>query len=192
VDAGDLAALALLDLSAAFDTVDHTKLVCRLDISYGIRGRALTWFTSYLGGRCQFVRCGVSKSAMKFVLCGVPQGSVLEPILFLLYTADLLRLIEQHGLHPHLYADDVQIYGACAPSATHQLSQQIAACEDDVALWMRSNRLQQNTAKTEVLWCASCRRQHQIPQSTVRIGDDNVTPIAFVRDLGIYLDPMSR
>ena len=85
---------------------------------------------------------------MKFVLCGVPQGSVLEPILFLLYTADLLRLIEQHGLNPHLYADDAQIYGACAPSATHQLSQQIAACVDDVALWMRSNRLPLNIAKT--------------------------------------------
>ena len=106
VDAGDLAALALLDLSAAFDTIDHTTLLRRLDISYASRGRTLKWFHSYLGGRCQFVRCGVLKSAMKCVLCGVPQGSVLGPILFLLYIADLLRLIEQHGLHPHLYADD--------------------------------------------------------------------------------------
>jgi hypothetical protein len=66
--------------------------------------------------------------------------------------------------------------------------QQIAACADDLALWMRSNRLQLNTAKTEVLWCASSRRQHEIPQSIVRIGDDDITPVASIRDLGIYLD----
>jgi hypothetical protein len=188
VDAGDLAALTLLDLSAAFDTVDHRTLLRRLDISYGIRGWVLMWFTSYLGERRQFVRCGASKSDIKPVNFGVPQGSVLGPILFLLYTADLLRLIEQHGLHPHLYADDTQIYGACAPSATHQLLQQISACADDVAQWMRSNRLQLNTAKTEVLWCASNRRQHQIPQLPVRIGDDDVVPVSSVRDLGIFLD----
>src|SRR5664279_1197622 len=74
VDAGDLAALALLDLSAAFDTVDHATLLRRLNISYGIRGRALTWFTSYLGGRCQFVRCGVSKSAIKCVISEFLKG----------------------------------------------------------------------------------------------------------------------
>jgi Reverse transcriptase (RNA-dependent DNA polymerase) len=188
VDAGDLAALALLDLSAAFDTVDHTTLLRRLNVSYGISEGALMWFKSYLGDRCQYVRCGGSKSAIKYVFFGVPQGSVLGPILFLLYTADLLRLIEQHGLRPHLYADDTQIYGACAPSATRQLSHQISECAADVALWMRSNRLQLNTAKTEVLWCASNRRQHQLPQSPVRIGDDDVTPVSSVRDLGIFLD----
>jgi len=64
----------------------------------------------------------------------------------------------------------------------------MSACLDEVALWMRSNRLQLNTAKTEVLWCTTSRRQHQIPQAPVRVGEDLITPAASVRDLGIYLD----
>jgi len=77
LDTGDLAALTLLDLSAAFDTVDHATLLHRLDVSYGVRDCALKWFTSYLDKRCQFVRCGASTSTDKTVLFGVPQGSVL-------------------------------------------------------------------------------------------------------------------
>ena len=73
-------------------------------------------------------------------------------------------------------------------SAISVLQEQMSACLDEVALWMRSNRLQLNTAKTEVLWCATSRRQHQIPQAPVRVGKDLITPAASVRDLGIYLD----
>ena len=73
-------------------------------------------------------------------------------------------------------------------SAISVLQQQMSACLDEVALWMRSNRLQLNTAKTEVLWCATSRRKHQIPQALVRVGEDLITPAASVRDLGIYLD----
>ena len=162
IDTGNLAVLALLDLSAAFDTVDHATLLQRLKTSYGISGTVLNWLSSYLTNRSQFVRCGASKSTRRLVTCGVPQGSVLGPILFLLYTADLQRLVEQHRLQPHLYADDTQIYGACSPSETLQLQNRLSACADDVAAWMRSNRLQLNSAKTEVLWCSSARRQHQI------------------------------
>jgi len=67
----------------------------------------------------------------------VPLGSVLCPILFLLYTVDLLRLIELHNLFPHSYADDTQIYGFCRPGATAQLQDRMTACNDDVALWMQ-------------------------------------------------------
>ena len=155
LDTGNLAVLTLLDLSAAFDTVDHTTLLRRLSVTYGLDGAVLNWFRSYLSGRTQFVRCGSSKSASSTLSCGVSQGSVLGPILFLLYTADLLGLIEQHDLIPHLYADDTQICGYSPPSDVLQLQERVSGCVDDVAKWMQSNRLQLNTAKTEVLWCAS-------------------------------------
>jgi len=102
IDAGDLSALVLLDLSAAFDTVDHHILLQRLEHFYGLPGLVRQWFQSNLVGRRQFVRTGSSTSSLARILCGAPQGSVIGPILFLLYTADLLLLIEGHGLCPHL------------------------------------------------------------------------------------------
>jgi len=91
-------------------------------------------------------------------------------------------------LSTHLYADDTQVYGSCRPSSTAQLLDRMSECLADVATWMRSNRLQLNTAKSEVIWCSSTRRQHQIPQSPLVVGSDVVVPVRVVRDLGIYLD----
>jgi len=103
----------------------------------------------------------------------------------LLYTADLQRVVEQNRLLSHLYVDDTQISGACSPPKTPEF--QNCVCVDGVAAWMQSNRLQLNSAKTEVLLCTSSRRQHHIPRSRTRIGAD-VKPSAFVRDLGMYID----
>jgi len=94
LDRGDIAFLTLLDLSAAFDTVDHATSLKRMEISYGLKGSLLDWFRSCLTGRKQSVRCNNVGSLPTLVLFGVPQGSALGPILFLLYTADLLRLVE--------------------------------------------------------------------------------------------------
>ena len=98
VDRGDVTALVLLDLSAAFDTVDHKVLLHRLSETFGVTDVAHMWFRSYLSGRTQYVRCGLSRSSTTYRVCGVLQGSVLGLVLFVLYTVDLVSLIESHSL----------------------------------------------------------------------------------------------
>ena len=149
---------------------------------------AHVWFRSYLSGRTQYVRCGSSRSSITYLVCGVLQGSVLGPVLFVLYTVDLISLIESHSLSPHLYADDTQVYGFCSPAAADALSVTISGCSADVASWMRSNRLQLNSDKTEVVWCTTDRRQHQLPTAALSIDGVPVAPVSSVRDLGIYID----
>ena len=115
------------------------------------------------------------------------KGLVLGPILFLLYTEDLLQLVKSHHLNPHAFADDTQIDGFCNPSDAAELTSQLSVCIDDVSCWMVANRLQLNPIKSEVLCCSSARRQHQIPTGPVRIGSISVQPVSAVRDLGVFI-----
>jgi len=152
LDRGDVAALALLDLSAAFDTVDHNILLRHLRESYSISGVALTWISLYLADRQQSVCHTGSQSAQECIKFCVPQGSVLGPLLFVLYTADLVSLIADHSLHSHLYADDTQVYGWSPPSDASMLLANMSQCIHEVARWTCSNRLQLSAQKTELIF----------------------------------------
>jgi len=105
---GVIAALALLDCSAAFDTVDHGILLRKLSESFGVNDTTLQWLTCYVRGRLQCIRYGGLQSEYKPVDYSVPQGLVLGALLFIIYTAELCLLVTTNHLHPHQYADDVQ------------------------------------------------------------------------------------
>ena len=126
LDKGDIAALTLLDLSAAFDTVDHATLLRWLQTSFGLGGSALSWFHSYLSQRLQHVVHQGNSSQSSVVEFEVPQGSVLGPILFIVYTADVTRIVERHGIRQH--ADDTQFYGACHPRSSASLCCDLDDC----------------------------------------------------------------
>jgi len=96
-DHGDVTLLGLLDLSAAFDTVNHGILINRLQSTFGISGTVLSWITSFTSNRTQTVHFAGQQSTIADILCGVPQRSVLGPVLFLLYTADVTVIAQRYG-----------------------------------------------------------------------------------------------
>ena len=120
LDRGNLVLLSMLDLSTAFDCVDHDIFLNRLDTSYGIRSTSRQWLTSYLSFGTQSVRYNGSASPAELTHFGVRQGSVLGPLLFLLHTADLHLTATRHGFRSHYYADESQLYISCIPDEAQQ------------------------------------------------------------------------
>ena len=110
MDKQEVTLLGLLDLSAAFDCVDHDILLSRLERTYGIEGTANEWIPSFLGDRTQQVAFRGQLSGILRLVFGVPQGSVLGPLLFLLYSAELLDIIKDQGMKAHFYADGTQLH----------------------------------------------------------------------------------
>ncbi len=149
-DSGKISVLVLLDLSAAFDTVDHNILLERLENWVGLSGLALKWFRSYLEGRGYYVSIGEHKSKWTSMTCGVPQGSILAPLLFSLYMLPLSQIMSKNQIAYHSYADDTQIYLALSPNDYSPIDS-LCQCIDEINSWMCQNFLQLNKEKTEVI-----------------------------------------
>ena len=135
-DVGQMSALCLLDLTAAFNTVDHELLLSRLERQFGLRGIVLEWFRSYLSGRTFRVIFSGSTSSIIYIVCSVPQGSVLGPLLFIVYTADLADTAEKHGVSLHAFADNTQEYLHCRHTDTTSAAAQLERCIAGVDHWM--------------------------------------------------------
>ena len=147
----DNISVLLLDLSAGFDTLDHQILLSRLNSVFGIQSTALQWFHSYLSDRYQSTSVNNSSSSPSQLMYGVPQGSVLRPILFVLYTTPLSDTIANHSVNHQLFADDTQLQKPAPPNEVTSLTKELNACTDDIKTWMMENQLKLNDGKTEVL-----------------------------------------
>ena len=189
LDKKQMVILVLLDLSAAFDTVDHELLLMRMSHRFGISGNVLKWFRSYLTLRSQVVVLSDSSSEQLYIECGVPQGSVLGPILFTMYTSPLGDIARRVGLSYHLYADDTQLYVAFKPGTTDQVCcQQIQDCLVAMQEWMNSNFLKLNNDKTDVILIGS-RHQHSLfEMEHITLNGHDLPLSESVRDLGVILD----
>ena len=151
-DAKNISVLILLDLSAAFDTVDHDKLLSILYHDIGISGIAFNWIKSFLAGRSQRVKVGSIFSSYTDIEYGVPQGSVLGPVLFNIYIRSLYMEIQNLGFKIEGYADDHQVYKSFSPAfQARVLNHDIQQCFSVLTAWMNSHFLCLNPSKTEII-----------------------------------------
>jgi hypothetical protein len=193
LDRGHIGALMLLDLSAAFDTVDHNILVEVLRRRFGVQGSALDWLADFLSDRRQVVRVGELESNETALLFGVPQGSVLGPKRFIEYAEDIKLVLERHVACHHLFADDTQGLQHGRPEDVAAIATVIEHCIADVGVWCASRRLQLNGSKTEVLWfgtAASLRKMRKTSSGAggLHVGQAVIEPVAVVRNLGVLID----
>ena len=192
MDRQEVTILVLLDLSAAFDTLDHQVFSTILEADFGICGEILKWAQSYLSNRSQRVVINAEATSDAIHLrYGVPQGSCYGPVGFLIYASQLFKVIETHVPRAHMYADDTQLYLSFRPN-NHQNQQEaitkLELCINDIRSWMLHNKLKINDSKTEVLIIGSRGMLPKVDIECVHVGDATVIPVKSVRNLGAWFD----
>ena len=187
-DRGEVSILTLLDLSAAFDTIDHEILLNRLQDVFGCTGVVLSWFRSYLSDRTQSVVVSGAQSAPSLLKYGVPQGSVLGPILFTMYTQQLSLVIKPFLLSYHFFADDTQLHKSAQPNSISSLVKDMSVCVENISDWMHANKLQMNGEKTECLCVGSKKKLEQVTTTSLSFANTTIAFSETVRDLGVHLD----
>ena len=187
---GEATALVLLDLSAAFDTIDHSTLLSCLQDWFGVGGSALKWFSSYLMECFQSVKIGSTLSDLQKLLFSVTQGSVLGPLLFSLYTSPLSTLIGKHkGVKFHFYADDSQIYVHKSHMNASAAFDKLNRYLQDVKEWMSASKLKLNPDKTKFILFGSKKQRERLNVCfSIDILGNPLHPTKSVRNLGVWFD----
>ena len=155
-----ISVLALLDFSSAFDTIDHPILVRRLHTDFGFTDTVLQWFSSYLTDRAHYVSLSNHSSAFAPVHSGVPQGSVLGPMLFTMYIKPLSAIIDSHSIIHHSFADDLQLQVSAPLDWISELLHSMQSCISDVKAWATANMPKLNDNNTELMLVSSKRTKH--------------------------------
>ncbi len=185
--------LVLLDLSAAFDTVSQSILFERLESEIGVTGTALDWFRSYFSGRTTRVLIENTYSEPQDMCYGLPQGSIVGPTCFTIYTIPIGRIIKKHNLSYHFYADDIQIYISFTPTDSSSVQTALNAltnCINEIRFWMSDNMLKLNNDKTEFVVAFSPHFKRRMPNVHLKVGDDVIKPSRTIRNLGIIFDDL--
>ena len=177
---GDHVVGVYLDFSKAFDTVNHRILLKKLE-HYGIRGPALLWFESYLSGRKQFVTYDNVSSSHSYITCGVPQGSILGPLLFLIYINDLNYVCKD--AMSIFFADDSNLFinGKDATKIESDLNEIL----NNISEWLKINKLSLNVKKTHFMIFSKARVK---PSVNLKIDNENLSEVEKTKFLGVMID----
>jgi hypothetical protein len=189
MDEGKIALLVLIDMSCAFDTVDHSILCKKLSM-LGIQNHALSWLQNYLEDRHQSVRIGESVSSSCLVKYGVPQGSVLGPVLFSLYLTGIQDVLSKYGFTYALFADDIQLMVVSDPANVSAALIKLETCLNELIEWLNSHYLAVNSSKTEFLLLGTQKQIQKCPPNIqLTVGNSSIAPSASsVRNLGVWMD----
>ena len=157
---GNIYVLALLDYSSALDTIDHSIHVHRLYTDIGFTDSVLQWFSSYLTDRSHYISLSNHCTASAPVHSGVPRGSVLCPILLIIYIKPLSAIIDSHSIIHHSLADDLQLQMSASHDRIYEILHSIQLCISDVNVWAAANMPKLNENKTEHMLVTSKRTTH--------------------------------